>query len=56
MDEALTRDTAEWLYGLVAGMTVNVGHPDAQATVTIARQAMDQLLTILERPTHGDNA
>ena len=56
MDQALmTPDVTRWLYGLVAGMTITVGHPEARAQATMAWAALDQLQTIidLQETTHG---
>ena len=45
MDEAITitPDVATWLAGLVADMTVTIGHPDAQVVLAIATKALNQL-------------
>lgn len=48
MDETLTHDVAAWLYGLVAGMTITVGHPNAEPTAAMAWEAMSQLESILK--------
>ena len=36
-------DVAAWLAQIIGGMTVEVGHPDARATATMAWRALDQL-------------
>ena len=47
----LTPDVAAWLAGLVAGMTVEIGHPDARALAEMAWRALDQLTA--KEPTSG---
>lgn len=39
----LTADVAAWLASVVAGMTVEIGHPDARPLAALAWRALDQL-------------
>ncbi len=45
---ALSKESAQFLYNLLADQAVKVGNPDAQATVYMATRALSELEAILK--------
>jgi len=44
----LSKESAQFLYNLLADQAVKVGNPDAQATVYMATRALSELEAILK--------
>jgi len=47
----LSKETAQFLYNLLADQVVKVSNPDAQATVYMATRALSELEAILKEQT-----